>query len=271
MNIIEEVLRINFLKEGENMAKVLFIASNYGLWGEELQAPWDACKKAGFENHLATYMGVTPLPLLNSTVPDFRDLVTNQLITPREVANRVNEILDNGEWNHPIRTKDANMDDYDTIVLVGGQGSFFDIVGNVDVINLIIKAYKSGKVVAALCAPVVTLSIARNPDTGASLMKGKRSAAHPREWDYSFDVRYTIVRTTADNRGTSIITPGFLFPIQNVIEDATGDPKLVSANVNADRDNPVVVWDKPFLTGQSIESGRAFGNKLVEILKARGL
>ena len=28
--------------------KVLIIATNYGSWGEELQAPWDACKKAGF-------------------------------------------------------------------------------------------------------------------------------------------------------------------------------------------------------------------------------
>lgn len=253
------------------MAKILFIASNYGLWGEELQAPWDACKNAGFENHLATFIGVTPLPLLNSTIPGYRDPVTNQLITPEEAGRRVNEILDSGEWNNPIKIKDANMDNYDVLVLVGGQGSFLDVVGNVAVHDLIIRAYKSGKIIAALCAPVASLSIARNPDTGLSLMRGKKSAAHPREWDHSFDVRYTVVRTSADNQGTNIITPGFLCPIQNVIEDATGDPKLVTANVNADRDNPVVIWDDPFLTGQSIESGIEFGKKLVELIKERNL
>lgn len=35
--------------------KVLIIATNYGSWGEELQAPWDACKKAGFEVILESF------------------------------------------------------------------------------------------------------------------------------------------------------------------------------------------------------------------------
>lgn len=253
------------------MAEILFIASNYGLWGEELQAPWDACKNAGFKNHLATFIGVTPLPLLYSVIPNYRDPVTNQLITPEGVAKRVNEILDKGEWSNTIKIIDANMNDYDVLVLVGGQGSFLDVVGNIAVHNLIVKAYKSGKIVAALCAPVASLSITRNPDTGLSLMKGRKSASHPREWDHSADVGYTIVRTSSNNRGTNIITPGFLCPIQNIIEDATGDPKLVTANVNADRDNPVVVWDEPFLTAQSIESAVAFGEKLVSIIKEKNI
>ncbi|MBQ6976269.1 MAG: DJ-1/PfpI family protein, partial [Selenomonadaceae bacterium] len=42
---------------GHSMAKVLIIATNYGSWAEELQAPWDACKKAGFEVTLATPQG----------------------------------------------------------------------------------------------------------------------------------------------------------------------------------------------------------------------
>ena len=29
--------------------KVLVLATNYGSWGEELQAPWDALKKAGLD------------------------------------------------------------------------------------------------------------------------------------------------------------------------------------------------------------------------------
>ena len=38
------------------MAKVIMMASNLGLWGEELQAPWDRVKKAGHDVTLATFV-----------------------------------------------------------------------------------------------------------------------------------------------------------------------------------------------------------------------
>ena len=41
--------------------KVLIIATECGSWGEELQAPWDACVKAGFEVTLATKNGKNAL------------------------------------------------------------------------------------------------------------------------------------------------------------------------------------------------------------------
>lgn len=253
------------------MPKILFIASNYGLWGEELQAPWDACKNAGFENFIATYKGITPLPIVNSTVPDYTDPITKNIVTPKAVADRVNEILDNGEWDDVIKIADVNMADYDVLVLVGGHGSFLDVVGNVNVHNIIASAYKLGKLVTALCAPVASLSITRNPDTGLSLMLGRKSAAYPRAWDYVVDLPYTIARATKENPGVNLVTPGFLLPGQSIVEDATGDTKLVTANPNANRDNPVVVWDDPFLTAQSIESAVAFGKKLVSVIKEKNI
>ena len=36
--------------------KVLVLATNYAVWAEELQAPWDALKKAGHQVMLATYL-----------------------------------------------------------------------------------------------------------------------------------------------------------------------------------------------------------------------
>jgi putative intracellular protease/amidase len=254
------------------MAKILFIASNYGLWGEELQAPWDACKNAGFENFLATYKGITPLPMLNSTVAGYVDPVTNQVITPKEVAERVNEILDNGEWDNVIKIQDVNMDNYDVLVLVGGHGSFLDVIGNAHVHKLIVETYKSGKIVAALCAPCASLALTRDPDKkNVSIMRGRRTAAHPREWDYVVDLPYIFARATEANPSLNFVTPGFLYPTQNVIEDATGDPNLVSADPNADREHPVVVWDEPFLTAQSIESSIAFGEKLVSLINEKNI
>jgi putative intracellular protease/amidase len=50
--------------------KVLVIASNYGVWAEELQGPWDALRQAGHDLTLATYLGKTPLPGAISMDPD---------------------------------------------------------------------------------------------------------------------------------------------------------------------------------------------------------
>jgi putative intracellular protease/amidase len=41
---------------------VLIVASNHGLWAEELQGPWDALEQAGNKLTLATYLGKKPTP-----------------------------------------------------------------------------------------------------------------------------------------------------------------------------------------------------------------
>ncbi len=249
--------------------KILFIASNYGLWGEELQAPWDACRKAGFENTLATYKGITPLPLGVSAEAGFVDPVQNVVMTPESVAARVNQILDDGEWDTPIKTKDARMEEYDAIALIGGPGAGFDMTGSMTVHKLVQKAYSQGKTVCAICAAVATLGYVRHPEKNCSIIRGKNVAAHPRAWDFDFDLPYILARQTDDNNGSTIVTPGFILPVQYILEDATGDPSLVKAVANANRDNTVVVHDEPFITAQSVESSVAFGEKIVEVLKSR--
>lgn len=252
------------------MKKILFIASNYGLWGEELQAPWDICKRAGHELTLATYRGKTPLPLSVSVQGGFVDPVQNVVMTPQDVADRVNAILDAGEWDRPRSVREVSMDGYDALILIGGPGAGFDITGSMKVHQLVAEAYAQGKLIGAICAAVATLGYTRHPQHGKSIMYGKRAAAHPRSWDFDFDLPYELARQTEDNNGSTMVTPGFILPVQPIMTDATGDPALVTANPKADRANPVVVWDKPFITAQSVESSSAFGEKIVEVL-AKGL
>lgn len=249
------------------MKKVLFLASNYGVWGEELQAPWDICRKAGLVTELATYKGITPLPLGVSVQAGFVDPVQNVVMTPDYVAARINKILDDGEWARPRKIRDVTMDGYDAIAIIGGPGAGFDLTGSMKVHGLVADAFKQGKVVAAICAAVATLGYVRHPDKPGSIVRGKRVAAHPRSWDFDFDLPYVLARQTPENNGSTIVTPGFILPVQHILEDATGDARLVSAVSDADRDHPVVVWDKPILTAQSVESSVAFGEKLVEVLR----
>lgn len=247
--------------------RILVVASNYGLWAEELQGPWDALKAAGHNLQLATFRGVTPLPSTMSMNPEFIDPQQGVAMNPQSVIDRVNEILDTGEWDNPIRTADANMDEYDALVLVGGAGSALDIAGNLDVHKLVYQAYRSGKTIGALCYAVGALALTRDPDNDyKSVIHGKRVAAHPHAWDFTGDLSYELVRSTPANPGTTIVTNGFVFPLQFMVEDAVGSRALVSSDPKTSRERPSVVYDAPFVTAVSVESSSPYGQKLAEVL-----
>jgi len=248
--------------------KILVLATNYGLWAEELQAPWDALKAAGHQLQLATMKGMTPLPSKMSMDPEFVDPQQNVKMNPQSIIDRVNQILDTGEWDNPIKITDAKMEDYDALVIVGGAGSALDLAGNMEVHDLIYKAYKANKVVGALCYAVGALAFTRDPQNNyKSVIHGKNVTAHPHAWDFVGAHGYDFVRETATNPDMKLITNGFVFPLQYMVEDAVGSRDKVASNPKTSREMPSVVYDHPFVTGLSVESSSAFGNKLVEVLK----
>jgi putative intracellular protease/amidase len=247
--------------------KILVIASNYGVWAEELVAPWDILKNAGHDLQLATYKGMVPLPATLSMDPEWIDPQQGIAMDPQEIIDRMNELLDTGEWENVIKIHDANMDDYEALVIVGGAGSAVDIAGNMEVHDLILKAYKSDKIVGALCYAVGALAFTRDPDNNMkSVIYGKNVTAHPHAWDFVGDHIYHVERATEENPGIKLMTNGFLFPLQYMVEDAVGPGGSVASDPKTSREKPSVAWDFPFVTGLSVESSSAFGNKLVEVL-----
>jgi putative intracellular protease/amidase len=249
--------------------KVVVLASNYGFWAEELQAPWDALRQAGYQVTLATRFGKKPLPHELSMDPGFLDPVQHVPVNPPEVVRRVQELLDGPEWETPISYTSIRMAEYDGVVLVGGPGSALDMVGNPNIHRVLLDAYRSDKLIAALCYTVGCLVFTRDPENQhKSIISGKTVAAHPAAWDLVDDITYRLYGATPDNRGTDIITAGFAFPLQRITEDAVGPNGKVLADVTASREKPSVAVDWPFVTGQSVESSRAFGEKAVEALAA---
>jgi putative intracellular protease/amidase len=248
------------------MSRILIGATNYGVWAEELQAPWDALTKAGHEVTLATPRGVKPLPLAISVDPDFVDPIQNVKVNPPEVCARVKEILDGDEWNHPISFEQASMDDFDAIVLTGGPGATLDLANNSDVHRLILEARAEDKLIGAICYAVGALVFTRDPKTYRSVIQGKIITAHPRAWDFTADLTYDLYQPSADNPGTDAVTPGFLFPLQDLAVDAAGPDGVVSSSPQTNRFQPDVQFDWPFVTGCSVESSIAYGEKLVEVL-----
>jgi len=253
--------------------RVLIAATNYGSWGEELQAPWDIIKKAGYEVTLTTPLGKKPLPLVVSVDPDFFDPVIKQHTNPKQVCDRIKELVKGNEWSNSVKFSEANMDDHDAVVLTGGLGAMIDMCNNWHIHQLIWKAYKSNKLIGALCYAVSTLVFLRNPENGnKSIIYGKRVTAHPAAWDFygpEYDFTYELYNATPDNKGTDVHTPGFLWPIEHLVRDAVGPKGECVAIATANRENPSVVYDWPFVTGTSVESSIAYGQKIVEVLQSR--
>ena len=257
------------------MAKVLIVATNYGSWGEELQAPWDIIKKAGHEVTLTTPLGKKPLPLVVSVDPDFFDPVIKAHTNPPEVCARIKELADGNEWASPLTFSEAKMEDYDAIVLTGGLGAMIDMCNNWLLHRLILDAYRSDKLIGALCYAVSTLVFLRDPDNDyKSIIYGKRVTAHPAAWDFygpEYDFTYDLYGATEDNNGTDVHTPGFLWPIEHLVQDAVGSDGECIARVNANREDPEVAYDWPFVTGTSVESSIAYGEKIAEVLAEKGI
>ena len=156
-------------------SKVLLLATNYGAWAEELQAPWDALTKGGFEVTLATPQGKKPLPFALSVDPDFDDPLQHYKVNPPEVCRRVKEILAGTEWNQPRKIADVKMADYQALALTGGPGVCLDITNNPKVHTLILDAYQTGKLIGAICYSVGALAFTRNPSNGfKSVLWGRR-------------------------------------------------------------------------------------------------
>jgi putative intracellular protease/amidase len=248
--------------------KVLVVASNYGFWGEELQAPWDALTNAGYDLDIGTPQGKKPLPLVISVDPDFVDPIQNYNVNPPEVCDRVKELLDSGVWDNPVKLSDVSMDDYDAIVLAGGLGADLDLLNNTALKDMILEAIAADKMVGAMCFAVGTLINTRSPQNGhKSVIYGKAITAHPREWDFLADVDYVLYGATDENNGTNLVTPGFVVPLHDLAEDAVGPQGSVYADPAISRENPSVVVDWPFVTATSVESSIEYGKKLVETLE----
>ena len=207
--------------------------------------------------------------------PDFVDPIINFNVNPPEVCKRIKELTDGQEWASPIKFSEANMADYDSVVLTGGLGAMIDMCNNWHVHKLLLDAYRSDKLIGSLCYAVSALVFCRDPKNDyKSIIYGKKITAHPRAWDFygpQWDFTYDLYGATEDNNGTDVHTPGFLWPVEDLVRDAVGPNGACIARINANRDDPEVHFDWPFITGTSVESSIAYGEKIVEVLSEMNL
>lgn len=139
-----------------------------GFWAAELTHPLHVFQEAGYEVELASTEGgkiemdgySNPTDASGYSAHDVISLGYMQL-------DWFNQMLENTQ-----KLTDVNVDNYDAIFLVGGQGPMYTFRGNQELENLFARFYESGKPSAAVCHSVTLLLEAKNSN-GKLIVEGK--------------------------------------------------------------------------------------------------
>ena len=84
------------------------------------------------------------------------------------------------------RLKDAALDSYDAVHVVGGLGAVYDLYPNADVGKALESFWARGKVVGAICHGVIAL--ANNPDR----IRGRKATGYSLEEDREVEKLYNL-------------------------------------------------------------------------------
>lgn len=139
-----------------------------GFWGAELTHPWHAFTEAGYEVTVASPGGgACQLDAWSDPRDESRysreDLLTMGFLHTPELWALVEQTP---------ALPDLDLDPFDAIVVVGGQGPMFTFRGNPNLAHALRAFYESNRVTAALCHGVAALIDVQLSD-GAYLIAGK--------------------------------------------------------------------------------------------------
>ena len=273
--------------------KILIVLSEWGYWGEELVGPLETFDAAGYSVDFATPTGKRPVAISASMDATYVDPPLGRPVVSEEMAQKTralddpsNPRLNNPKnlrewlperpyWSSPKfiremeeyyrtldRVRDRDLQQYDTMLIVGGAGPMVDLVNNQRVHDLILSFYQIGKPIAAECYGVPCLAFARDIGDRKSIIWGKHVTGHCLEYDYKDGTGF--MGTNVDpSLGNINFGPPF-YPLEYILRDATGPEGQFHGNVGHEVS---VIVDYPFITGRSTPDSYATGQRVVEVLE----
>jgi putative intracellular protease/amidase len=266
--------------------KVLYVLSEYGYWGVELLGPLQATDRAGYEAVFATPTGRRPHALPPSYDADYFDPPLAHHVTDAATADKVKRLDASSRLDEPVNLRAwaperpyfstpnflreietyyarrvqlwKELEDFATLVLVGGSGALIDIANNQRVHDLVLGFHAQDKPIAAICYGVGALAFAREIDDRRSLIRGKHVTGHCIEYDYKDGTGFI-------NTDLNMGPPPY--PLEYILRDAVAPGGTYHGNFGR-RTSVIVDW--PFITARSLQCAHEFGEQLVNML-AHGL
>ncbi len=157
---------------------ILIATSTFDFDPTEVGVPWKVFNDAGCDIRFATDSG-------NAGVCDQRMLngsgfgiLKPLLIAQKSGQQAYGEMLDSAAFQNPIAFEDINVSAYEALLLPGGHAKgIIPYLESTKLQQVIVDFFVANKPVGAICHGVIPVCRAINPDTGKSLLHGRKTTA----------------------------------------------------------------------------------------------
>lgn len=230
----------------------------------EVAVPWRVLSNDGHEVVFATeHGGVPPAadPLLLNGV------VFGQLGASGEPKEFYRQLTEDAAFRKPIAWSDLNPEEFDGLLLPGGHApGMRQYLGSEVLQGKVAGFWATGRPVAAICHGVLVLARTIDPDTGKSVLAGRRTTCLPKYMEK------TAFYLTAWRRGRYYRTyPAY---VQDEVVAALDDPtqfergpvELTRRGTATDDSAAFVVRDGNYLSARWPGDAYLFGRRFSEML-----
>ncbi|MCF6291883.1 MAG: type 1 glutamine amidotransferase domain-containing protein [Robiginitomaculum sp.] len=157
---------------------VLIATSTTDFDPSEVAIPWKALRDAGVEVYFATDTGKTgaadPIMLSGKGLGFFK----GSLIAGKAAQAAYKELLSDNNFQNPISYDAIKVENYSGIILPGGHAQgMLPYLENKTLQSVIVGFFAADKPVGAICHGVVAVCRALKPDTGKSVLWGRKTTS----------------------------------------------------------------------------------------------
>ena len=164
------------------MARILMPLPDRDFDVTEVAVPWKLATAAGHDVVFVTEAGATPAadPLL------LRGVLFGKLGAHPEPKQFYEELTAAPAFVKTRPWADVDVADFAGLILPGGHApGMKQYLGSEAVHDLIARFWKTGRPVGAICHGVLALARAKDPDTGASVLRDSRTTCLPKYMERS--------------------------------------------------------------------------------------
>ena len=105
-------------------------------------------------------------------------LFKSLLMAASNARSAYEKMKNSKEFQNPLQYEGINIEDYDAVIFPGGHApGMREYLDSPLVQNFAVKAFRFNKVVGAVCHGILAISRAKDPETGNSLLYGKKTTA----------------------------------------------------------------------------------------------
>ena len=246
------------------MSRVLVPLPDRDFDVTEVAVPWKVLTRAGHEVVFATERGARPAadPLLLTGV------LFGQLGAEPEPKAFYAEMERSPAFAAPRTWAEIDPASFDALLLPGGHApGMKQYLGGEALFPKILAFWKTGRPVAAICHGVLVLARTRDPETGESVLAGRRTTCLPKYMERTayFSTAWKLGRyyRTYDAYVEDEVKAALRDPGEQFVR---GPISLFSRGTDADDAQAMVVEDGRYLSARWPGDAYLFAKKLLAIL-----